>query len=103
MLLEIFHRISGKTHRVVRAPALGFRGTHKLALEVRRSARCYERRSYRDFATKLQAVDRDRVNLGNVGFGVPVLRRTIGINRSEEPTSELQSLLRISYAVFCLK
>src|SRR3546814_1889818 len=25
------------------------------------------------------------------------------INRSEEPTSELQSLLRISYAVFCLK
>src|SRR3546814_13465542 len=58
-----------------------FRGTHKLALEVRRSARCYERRSYRDFATKLQAVDRDRVNLGNVGFGVPVLRRTIGINR----------------------
>src|SRR3546814_2281696 len=26
-----------------------------------------------------------------------------GRNRSEEPTSELQSLLRISYAVFCLK
>src|SRR3546814_8780678 len=25
------------------------------------------------------------------------------INRSEEPTSELQSLMRISYAVFCLK
>src|SRR3546814_9087199 len=24
-------------------------------------------------------------------------------NRSEEPTSELQSLMRISYAVFCLK
>src|SRR3546814_10644582 len=27
----------------------------------------------------------------------------IGKNRSEEHTSELQSLLRISYAVFCLK
>src|SRR3546814_7668475 len=26
-----------------------------------------------------------------------------GISRSEEHTSELQSLLRISYAVFCLK
>src|SRR3546814_6375854 len=26
-----------------------------------------------------------------------------GINRSEEHTSELQSLMRISYAVFCLK
>src|SRR3546814_7694880 len=30
------------------------------------------------------------------------LRRSIGI-RSEEHTSELQSLMRISYAVFCLK
>src|SRR3546814_8204191 len=30
----------------------------------------------------------------------PVLRVT---NRSEEHTSELQSLMRISYAVFCLK
>src|SRR3546814_2662506 len=27
----------------------------------------------------------------------------IGIKRSEEHTSELQSLMRISYAVFCLK
>src|SRR3546814_7312710 len=26
----------------------------------------------------------------------------IGLARSEEPTSELQSLMRISYAVFCL-
>src|SRR3546814_9844755 len=26
-----------------------------------------------------------------------------GLDRSEEPTSELQSLMRISYAVFCLK
>src|SRR3546814_8490388 len=29
--------------------------------------------------------------------------RAIGASRSEEPTSELQSLMRISYAVFCLK
>src|SRR3546814_2877952 len=42
--------------------------------------------------------------------GTPELLREIGrsdhrvrvIQRSEEPTSELQSLLRISYAVFCL-
>src|SRR3546814_1130379 len=27
----------------------------------------------------------------------------IGVQRSEEHTSELQSLMRISYAVFCLK
>src|SRR3546814_7564320 len=29
--------------------------------------------------------------------------RDLAINRSEEHTSELQSLMRISYAVFCLK
>src|SRR3546814_1752859 len=28
---------------------------------------------------------------------------TLGVARSEEHTSELQSLMRISYAVFCLK
>src|SRR3546814_2565353 len=30
-------------------------------------------------------------------------RQSITIERSEEHTSELQSLMRISYAVFCLK
>src|SRR3546814_1347403 len=35
----------------------------------------------------------------------PLLAEEIGVNtvRSEEHTSELQSLMRISYAVFCLK
>src|SRR3546814_2488547 len=32
-----------------------------------------------------------------------VLRRLVEWTRSEEHTSELQSLMRISYAVFCLK
>src|SRR3546814_9404679 len=31
------------------------------------------------------------------------VRRVAGVDRSEEHTSELQSLMRISYAVFCLK
>src|SRR3546814_1244085 len=31
------------------------------------------------------------------------LRQIVGPDRSEEHTSELQSLMRISYAVFCLK
>src|SRR3546814_10728722 len=35
--------------------------------------------------------------LGRLANGAPE------IGRSEEPTSELQSLMRISYAVFCLK
>src|SRR3546814_3401110 len=44
------------------------------------------------------AVTRSRWNHGGVAaVGV------IGLVRSEEHTSELQSLMRISYAVFCLK
>src|SRR3546814_7087228 len=42
--------------------------------------------------------DRDRVVRE---LRVPVLRSALP--RSEEHTSELQSLMRISYAVFCLK
>src|SRR3546814_5190057 len=34
---------------------------------------------------------------------VAATRCSIGTSRSEEHTSELQSLMRISYAVFCLK
>src|SRR3546814_2910631 len=49
-----------------------------------------------------------RPALGLVG-GESLWRRAVGENlagqhaRSEEHTSELQSLMRISYAVFCLK
>src|SRR3546814_4795360 len=34
---------------------------------------------------------------------LPFLPTRAGLGRSEEHTSELQSLMRISYAVFCLK
>src|SRR3546814_2099688 len=37
------------------------------------------------------------------GETAPPKRRSWPIRRSEEHTSELQSLMRISYAVFCLK
>src|SRR3546814_9139759 len=39
---------------------------------------------------------------GHGSFGSPWRHHRI-LKRSEEPTSELQSLMRISYAVFCLK
>src|SRR3546814_1861038 len=46
------------------------------------------------------AVPRDRESLERLaGVG----RKTANVVRSEEHTSELQSLMRISYAVFCLK
>src|SRR3546814_7584188 len=38
-----------------------------------------------------------------VGGSADQRRITVGEVRSEEHTSELQSLMRISYAVFCLK
>src|SRR3546814_1518640 len=38
-----------------------------------------------------------------IGGGLARRFRCLRIGRSEEHTSELQSLMRISYAVFCLK
>src|SRR3546814_2037856 len=57
--------------------------------EPRRAARC-RARARRDDGAECAITDR-RVSRGRGG------------HRSEEHTSELQSLMRISYAVFCLK
>src|SRR3546814_8405481 len=38
-----------------------------------------------------------------IGSSSPTVSPTLATIRSEEHTSELQSLMRISYAVFCLK
>src|SRR3546814_4636543 len=57
-------------------------------------------RSGRD--ERLSGLDQDESDCG--GVTVPVQIRTEPpSSRSEEHTSELQSLMRISYAVFCLK
>src|SRR3546814_3965778 len=44
-------------------------------------------------------------DLAERGFGIHWVSKELGYagGRSEEHTSELQSLMRISYAVFCLK
>src|SRR3546814_8100155 len=54
--------------------------------------------------------DQDVLGLAAIGAGVHAHRAPDGaghageeLERSEEHTSELQSLMRISYAVFCLK
>src|SRR3546814_8917574 len=43
-----------------------------------------------------------KLNQAGVDAGIP-RQLCLKANRSEEHTSELQSLMRISYAVFCLK
>src|SRR3546814_18556586 len=43
------------------------------------------------------------LDLGIKGRAAIVFGASRGLGRSEEHTSELQSLMRISYAVFCLK
>src|SRR3546814_5427055 len=40
---------------------------------------------------------------GRARWQIPAYEALVAAKRSEEHTSELQSLMRISYAVFCLK
>src|SRR3546814_4170840 len=54
------------------------------------------------FLAGLQAIPRSLIEAAAIDGAGP-LRRFWTIVRSEEHTSELQSLMRTSYAVFCLK
>src|SRR3546814_10421963 len=53
-------------------------------------------------ATSVIAIDKQLTKQALVPHGIPMPGGHI-VPRSEEHTSELQSLMRISYAVFCLK
>src|SRR3546814_4489381 len=57
----------------------------------------------RGFERGDRAVAADEQRHDHVRENDDVTQRKKGIRRSEEHTSELQSLMRISYAVFCLK
>src|SRR3546814_2913746 len=66
----------------------------------------------RELTQGLLEGERDQVLLGVTGSGktftaaqaiAELQRPALVLARSEEHTSELQSLMRISYAVFCLK
>src|SRR3546814_2926156 len=50
-----------------------------------------------------QGVRMAYVELGAAGARIELMEPLRADSRSEEHTSELQSLMRISYAVFCLK
>src|SRR3546814_7242880 len=56
----------------------------------------------RDMRQMPQLGDALRITFGTPGQN-DVVVRALQAERSEEHTSELQSLMRISYAVFCLK
>src|SRR3546814_9689943 len=57
-----------------------------------------------DFIRSLAALQRDTGIAGSVGeIGVHHGKLFIPLARSDEHTSELQSLMRLSYAVFCLQ
>src|SRR3546814_1733817 len=70
---------------------------HRLAHQVLH-ARQLRRRRVDVALAKLVDAHRGRADEGS-----HVRRDAAGFQRSEEHTSELQSLMRISYAVFCLK
>src|SRR3546814_5293223 len=52
---------------------------------------------------RAQVAARDRGRGDDIGLSVRARANLALVERSEEHTSELQSLMRISYAVFCLK
>src|SRR3546814_1969433 len=70
------------------------------AVHARRCEICESRRLYRGgigFQCDFDIIAKAPMPLGRLE------KRLYGFRRSEEHTSELQSLMRISYAVFCLK
>src|SRR3546814_6274970 len=66
-------------------------------------ARDLARRSRHLFRRPLPSMERQRPDRRPVVGSAGASRHRWRVRRSEEHTSELQSLMRISYAVFCLK
>src|SRR3546814_1943929 len=74
----------------------------KLNILVQLSAEPHEELKGVPFIMDLAKSERDKQTL-NLIFASLALGRPFVMPRSEEHTSELQSLMRTSYAVFCLK
>src|SRR3546814_8584348 len=76
-------------------------GSEEFQLRGEAKARQGRLRIYKINIGKAQAPSSDQIPARNTPIHQPTPYD--GANRSEEHTSELQSLMRISYAVFCLK
>src|SRR3546814_2669448 len=75
---------------------------------IRRPPRSTRTDTLFPYTTLFRSALTELSDLGRVSVATEGKRRIIMVNpllisRSEEHTSELQSLMRISYAVFCLK
>src|SRR3546814_8982101 len=98
--LDALHRDAG----VVAAEMGDRRALRRLVLELRRHHAAVIGGGRREIGADLRHPPRDRATVaiaGDEDRSLPLQRVDAG--RSEEHTSELQSLMRISYAVFCLK
>src|SRR3546814_9967447 len=82
------------------------------ALDEARALATNDRAEYEAYVTlqtigsadSLREIVRQSAELGRMRGVLPEgAAMTLSVARSEEHTSELQSLMRISYAVFCLK
>src|SRR3546814_5265337 len=91
--IEFVEPLAGRPHRRLGKPCAKATADRNVGFDVEQQQ-------------AVRAVDRAQAtNLAQLGFetvAIGQLAARIEI-RSEEHTSELQSLLRISYAVFCLK
>src|SRR3546814_2605660 len=56
-----------------------------------------------DAAFAITSINSDAIERAAPNSTADLFKVIPGVSRSEEHTSELQSLMRISYAVFCLK
>src|SRR3546814_3489341 len=84
------------TSRAVLASSPGSERMQQIAAAIQEGAAAYLNRQYTTIAIA-------GIVIAIVLFVLLTWQVAVGFIRSEEHTSELQSLMRISYAVFCLK
>src|SRR3546814_5441163 len=92
--------------KAAKQPTSGEADTRRIVGEILDNIRAGGEQRVRSYAAELDKWQGDIVvspeAIAAAGAKVPA-RLKQDIDRSEEHTSELQSLMRISYAVFCLK
>src|SRR3546814_10821317 len=74
-----------------------------ISLTLGRSEKCGLRCIYHSWLFATDGTVLETPNIPDPRFKTRFKAKAFPVRRSEEHTSELQSLMRISYAVFCLK